>query len=661
MHGIVNIQKNLFQLMFITMGMLFFACPAWSKITVCVQPDNQKIKHQGCINLAMLNKWLRAPSMHDGRGELRDDIVISFMPGVYELADSIEITDKVTGSGKKKITLLSAEPDTVLLKGTRKLYMRAAQREIILQKHLPAGVFVADASHWLLNKYDTMPESTFGLPYVPVLELFENSEPMSLATRDLNGYSKTADVKKDQYSGKWSFSLQSQNDLDRYKNDNNVMAEGYFMHDWADEMLRVMVNPVTSAFIFTGTQPKYGIAKKRRVKILNAIADLKKPGQWVIDIDSRKIYLIPKKIDDVDKVEASYLPSAIQLKNARNVEIKNINIFAVRDKAVVMQNVANVSISSMRIMFSAGSGIAANGSNIKLSNIEVSNSGSSGIAINGGDRKTLSAGNNTIELSRVMHVGRLKHSYTPAISLSGVGNTVKNSILSDGPHAAIIFHGNNHLISNNIISDFVKDSDDAGAIYTGRDWTARGTTIENNKIVNIGRDQGVYGANAIYLDDQASGILVKNNIITNARRGILIGGGRDNIVTGNVFQHCSEGIYVDARGTSPAAIKANIELAKRLKEFNVNRPPYATHYPALAKIEQADYGKPMGNKLSGNIFANCGYIRIRKPADSGVEVTNSHIVNQLLTHSDGIKINTESVQNANSSLPIDGMQRIVYE
>lgn len=32
----------------------------------------------------------------------------------------------------------------------------------------------------------------------------------------------------------------------------------------------------------------------------------------------------------------------------------------------------------------------------------------------------------------------------------------------NGPHAAIVFHGNDHIIRNNTITKFVTDSDDAG-------------------------------------------------------------------------------------------------------------------------------------------------------------------------------------------------------
>ena len=46
--------------------------------------------------------------------------------------------------------------------------------------------------------------------------------------------------------------------------------------------------------------------------------------------------------------------------------------------------------------------------------------------------------------------------------------------------------GNNHVIEHNHIYNVCTETQDAGVIYNGKDWTSRGTIIRNNLIENCG-------------------------------------------------------------------------------------------------------------------------------------------------------------------------------
>jgi hypothetical protein len=59
----------------------------------------------------------------------------------------------------------------------------------------------------------------------------------------------------------------------------------------------------------------------------------------------------------------------------------------------------------------------------------------------------------------------------PPIRFDGVGTNVSHNHMHDTPHNVITFTGNNHNIEYNRIHDAVQDTGDAGAIYTGKDWT----------------------------------------------------------------------------------------------------------------------------------------------------------------------------------------------
>ena len=123
--------------------------------------------------------------------------------------------------------------------------------------------------------------------------------------------------------------------------------------------------------------------------------------------------------------------------------------------------------------------------------------------------------------------------------------------IDDGPHSAIVFGGNDHLIEGNHISRVVTETNDAGAIYTGRDWTTRGTVIRNNLLQNITpRLVGTVSVKGVYLDDQASGTTISGNVFANVSRAVFIGGGRDNVVEHNLFVASSPAIFADNRGTT---------------------------------------------------------------------------------------------------------------
>jgi len=129
--------------------------------------------------------------------------------------------------------------------------------------------------------------------------------------------------------------------------------------------------------------------------------------------------------------------------------------------------------------------------------------GEGGVVLSGGDRQTLTPANLYVERSTIRRFERVSRTYRPAILLNGVGNRAVGNKISDSPHTAILFTGNDHLISQNEIFDVCKETGDAGAIYTGRDWSARGTVISDNHIHDIAPNVAMGGTIGVYLEDQA--------------------------------------------------------------------------------------------------------------------------------------------------------------
>ena len=53
---------------------------------------------------------------------------------------------------------------------------------------------------------------------------------------------------------------------------------------------------------------------------------------------------------------------------------------------------------------------------------------------------------------------------------------------------------------------------------------------------------------AVYLDDQLSGTIVTGNRFENCMTGVVLGGGRDNVVTFNHFENNDLAVHLDNRG-----------------------------------------------------------------------------------------------------------------
>jgi len=230
-----------------------------------------------------------------------------------------------------------------------------------------------------------------------------------------------------------------------------------------------------------------------------------------------------------------------------------------------------------------------------------------GILLVGGDRMTLTPGNNFVENSHLYRFGRVFRTYAPAIQMKGVGNRLAHNLIHDGPHAGVVFHGNEHVLEYNEIYDIAKETGDVGAFYIGRDWTYRGNIIRYNYFHDL-HGPGLHGVRATYLDDFTSGITIFGNVFYRAGRAAFIGGGRDNVVENNIFVECNPSVQIDARGLSWAhyyfdkSHKNYVNtLWDRMEAVHYQQPPYSIKYPELLKYASDDPAVPKNNKVIRNI------------------------------------------------------------
>lgn len=249
---------------------------------------------------------------------------------------------------------------------------------------------------------------------------------------------------------------------------------------------------------------------------------------------------------------------------------------------------------------------------------------------------------------------RRQYGGTPGIVINGVGNRIANNLLYNAPHAAILLHGNDHIIEYNEIHDVCRETSDAGAFYMGRDYTERGNVLRHNYF----HDLGMGDVNAIYLDDMASGTAVYGNVVFKASRGVLIGGGRDNTLRNNIFADCKVSISIDARATTWAH-KHLAPMTEKMKTLNYQHPPYSTRYPELVTILEKNQAMPEGNSIVNNISRGGRWLVMK----DGLTDRNVRIVGNYAGQDPGFVDSSQGNFQLRSDSPVYslGFQRIPME
>ena len=185
---------------------------------------------------------------------------------------------------------------------------------------------------------------------------------------------------------------------------------------------------------------------------------------------------------------------------------------------------------------------------------------------------------------------------------------LRGNELWDAPHAAVLYGGNEHLFESNDVHHVLMETGDAGAFYTGRDWTTMGNVLRGNFVHELGAQGKDANTMGFYFDDCDCGDEVYGNVFWNVARGIMIGGGRDHPVRGNVFANCAIGLSIDTRGldwTNWNQKGTSWALEEKAEKLHYREEPWKSRYPLLAKIMEDDPQEPKYDPVENNLFLDC--------------------------------------------------------
>ncbi len=411
----------------------------------------------------------------------------------------------------------------------------------------------------------------------------------------------------------------------RWSQATDIWIHGMLAFDWADCHQRVDLIDPTSQTITLAEPATFGIVAGQFWYAENLVEEITEPGEWWVDRSSGLLYFWPPRPLAGHEVVVSTLSAPlISITGATQVRLENLSLRSGRAEQIAVTSSAHVRLRGL-ILEGAGTDAIdiSNGStDVGVEYALITHPGNGGVSISAGDRPSLTPGNVYVDDSVMHDFSRWEWTYRPAVNLSGVGNRASHNLIYSAPHTAILYGGNDHLISFNDISQVCRMAADSGAIYAGRDWGARGNVIQYNYLHQL-TSLLSSDVNGVYLDDCLSGITVEGNIFDQVSGlSILHGGGRDNVMTNKVFSRYHTAIGADSRcstwlsnGTPNNTPGDSWNLLQKLEEDNYQQPPWSVAFPACAAIPDdwntiistdAGWLLPQGCVFSSNVGDGSG-------------------------------------------------------
>jgi hypothetical protein len=525
--------------------------------------------------------------------------------GVYELAEPLELTAADSGTAEAPIVYRASAGAEVRLVGGRQVTNFVPVTDPAVLQRLDEGargqVFQADLKALGITDFGEV--ATDGKR----LEVFFQDKPMTLARWPNEGFVRIVDVVggaphkihgiPGDKIGRFTYDGERPS---RWAGEADAWLHGYWFWDWSDQRQQIeSIDPEKHVLAVKPPYHQYGYRKNQWYYALNLLAELDAPGEWYLDRTAGLLYFWPPAPLDQGRTLVSVLPALISCTNTSAVTFRGLTLEATRGTPVTIGGGSGMRVIGCVIRNTGGSAVSASGSDHGVIGCDVYETAAGGIHLAGGDRQTLTPAGNFAENNHVHHYARWNRVYNPGITLHGVGNRASHNLIDNAPHMAMGFGGNDHLIEFNEIHSVCFESNDAGAIYTGRNWSMCGTVIRSNYLHHINGFEG-RGCVGVYLDDQFGGTQITGNLFYKVTRAAMIGGGRNCTIENNIFIDCVPATHVDSRGLGWAA-GGRGGLEEGLKSLPYQTPPWSERYPYLVKLLEENPMAPVGNVIARNI------------------------------------------------------------
>lgn len=581
-------------------------------------------------------------------------IVLDLAPGIHRLAHALRIGPEHSGPSMASLTIKGApghrsrivgsvalQPTSVFLDPVLAARLPAEARGHVRAYRLPEAALTSPRIQW--------PKLLRSRPDALGLSVFDAEGTLRPATWPNEGWGTVAAGSNDAAQSRF---VPDTDRIARWRDEPDLWAEGYWRWDWLFESLPVSGVDVADKRIGLPDLPYEGIRAGARFRIAHALSELDAPGEWWRDRADGLLLAWPRA--QPETLEVAVADTLLDLRDANHVSIENLAFEQSRGDLLVVRGGNDIVVRGSRFARAGSRGaVFVGASNSGLDDCDIEDVGRVGVRLEGGNRTALTPGGLFLRDSRLTGWALRSRTQTPAVEIDGVGVVASGNTIHDGIDAAFHIHGNDQRILDNEIARVVLGSTDNGAIYAGRDWTARGTLIEGNFLHDI-RAQAGTEVKGVYLDDEASGFTVRHNLFLRVDQAVFIGGGRDNVVDGNLFVASDPAIHVDSRGRlwAAGAIRdPGSELRLAYAAMPVGARLWRERYPGLADILHDSPEVAKGNRLERNTFVLGRDIHV----DEGGRVSEQMILDNV--GPGGIALGIGDL----AALSVDGVDPLSFE
>ena len=541
--------------------------------------------------------------------------VVEVQPGLYEVSKPLVLTGEDSGTADSPVIWRGVRGENggplaeirggVTVSGGKKVEDAAALAR--LQPYVRDKVLEFDLKALGVEDYGTLDGSDNA-------ELFFGNQPMTIARYPNEGFMKFDEVVHEEndeidvrgVKGVRKPKLRLPNaDLTLWAGETDAWALGYWFWDWANGRQKIIrVDTERKEIELDQPYHSYGYRPGQYFYVYHALCELDTPGEYYIDGGSGKLYFYPPGEVTEENLFFSVAPRFVEGTGLHHFALSGLHFNGSRKEGIVLSG-SDILVGGCLVRNTGGGGIASSGDRNLLFGNHLYNIGAYGLNVNSGDRGSLTHGQTAIVNNDIHHYGRIQRMYASAAGFNGCGILVAQNRFSDAPHCAILFGGNDHRIERNEIFRVCEESNDAGAIYIGRNWTCRGNIVRQNYLHDISGFEG-RGCVGVYLDDMLSTVDIVENLFVNVTRAVMIGGGRDNHVLNNLFVDCEPNLHVDARALGWCSNHADGWIAEynekgTISGIDIKSDLWSGKYPALAAIMEGTPKAPEGNVIEGNL------------------------------------------------------------
>lgn len=391
---------------------------------------------------------------------------------------------------------------------------------------------------------------------------------------------------------------------------NEVYLEGFGDVLWKYQKIRIgSIDTANKKITSGGTKLYSGIQVDADIWFSNVLEELDSEDEQYIDRTQKRLYFYSDENTENISISVSKQPF-LKIYNTKNITFSNIIFENTRSSAVIINGGSEISFDNCTFYNIGGTALNIRKSyKCGIKNSNIASIGSGGIRFSDcGKKYNLQKSYNFVTNNEICDFSWNIPTYSPAVWVDGIGDTISHNTIHESLHACIIFYGNDNEISYNEIYNVLTETEDAGAIYTYGDGSSRGNVIENNFIHHLGNGKkgflntGLFG---VYFDNFNGGQIVRNNVFYDMPCAIHINSGGDNTIENNVFSEVDIPIFAHSYDSHPSTDMWNGYL-KLYKDETV----WLARYPELADIP--DPTEPIktyrGNVIKNNIFSLSGSI-----------------------------------------------------